>query len=215
MAKKLFLEKYIKTQLTNTSVSTGVLPPIFHDNDDDNTLTPTPTFFDMMSENHTLIMHNSILKYQNIKLVKENTILQSKLKKKMLCDTMHWEIIEEINFCEWLNNKQDLENLPRKCSEKTNKRKSDEGVTVTQIHTHTQESKKVKITSSSSSSSSSTSLTSTASTPPPTPLPTPSQKIKEKDVIIIYDSDETDTDNDDDYNKYNKVGIIHFNSDSD
>ena len=148
MAKKLFLEKYIKTQLTNTSVSTGDFPPIFHDNEveDENTptLTSTPTFFDMMSENHTLIMHNSILKYQNIKLVKENTILQSKLKKKMLCDTMHWEIIEEIKFCEWLNNKQDLENLPLKCSEKTKKRKSDEGVTVTQIHSHTQESKKIK-----------------------------------------------------------------------
>ena len=211
MAKKLFLEKYIKTQLSNTSVSTGDLPPIFHDNDveDDNTLTltSTPTFFDMMSENHTLIMHNSILKYQNIKLVKENTILQSKLKQKMLCDTMHWEIIEEIKFCEWLNNKQDLENLPRKCSEKIKKRKSDEGVTVTQIHshTHTQESKKVKITVSTSTP---------PSTPLLTPLLTPSQKMKEKDVIIIYDSDETDTDNDDD-NKYNKVGIIHFDSDSD
>lgn len=205
MAKKLFLEKYIKTQLTNTSVSTGDFPPIFHDNEveDENTptLTSTPTFFDMMSENHTLIIHNSILKYQNIKLVKENTILQSKLKKKMLCDTMHWEIIEEIKFCEWLNNKQDLENLPRKCSEKTKKRKSDEGVTSTSTntHTHTQESKKVKITVS-------------TSTPPPTPLSTPSDKIKEKDVIIIYDSDETDTDDD---NKYNKVGIIHFDSDSD
>ena len=195
MAKKFMLEKYIKSQLTNTSDTTCNFPPIFQVNEYDN----TPTFLDIMSENHTLVMHNSKLKYQNIKLKKDTTILQHKLKQKMLCDSMHWEIIEEIKFCEWLNDKQNLEDLTCKITKKTNKRKSNEGF-MSHTHTKTQENKKAKVT---------------VSKPTPTPPPTPYHKIEEKDVIVIYDSDDTDTDNDDDDNYNSKVGIIHFNSDSD
>lgn len=172
MAKKYILDKYIKSQDIDTRTDTYSIsyekPPIFQ-----------------KSELNSLVIHNSILRYQNMKLIKENTQLQHKLKQKITCDTMHWEIIEEIKFCKWLHDKQNLENPAHKCNENSNKRKSNEGVTVTHTQTYTQVRKKVKV-----------SAVSAVSSIQSTQLPSPYQKReeKEKDVIVIYDTDETETD---------------------
>ena len=175
MSKKYILDKYIKSQdigidtrtdtRTDTYSTSYEKPPIFQE-----------------SEFNSLVIHNSILRYQNIKLIKENTQLQHKLKQKITCDTMHWEIIEEIKFCEWLHDKQNLENPVHKCNENSNKRKSNEGVTVTHTQTYTQVRKKVKVST----------VSSLQSTQPPSPYQ--KREEKEKDVIVIYDTDETETD---------------------
>jgi hypothetical protein len=196
MAKKYMLEKYIKSKeidtFTDTDTHRDTCANIYY-----RVYDTQPIFQE--SELSSLVIHNSILRYQNIKLIKENTQLQHKLKEKRMCDTMHWEIIEEIKFCEWLHDKQDLEHPARKCNENSNKRKSNEGVTVThtQIHTqtqthththtqtHTQVRKKVKVSAVSS-------IQSIQSTQPPTPYQ--KREEKEKDVIVIYDTDETETD---------------------
>ena len=180
MAKKYILDKYIKSQdigidtctdtRTDTYSTTYEKPPIFQ-----------------KSELNSLVIHNSILRYQNMKLIKENTQLQHKLKQKITCDTMHWEIIEEIKFCEWLHDKQNLENPAHKCNEISNKRKSSEGVTVTHTQTYTQVRKKVKMSAVSS-------IQSIKSTQLPSPYQKREEKEKEKDVIVIYDTDETETD---------------------
>jgi len=169
MAKKYMLDKYIKNQETDTvTYSTSYeKPPIFQETDF-----------------NSLVIHNSILKYQNIKLIKENIQLQHKLKKKITCDSMHWEIIEELKFCEWLYKKQDLENPARKYDgEKSNKRKSNEGCIIS--NTYTQTHKKIKVGL-------------LLSTPPPLP-PSHYHKLeeKDKDIVVIYDTDETETDYDD------------------
>lgn len=189
MAKKYMLDKYIKNQeiVTVTYSTSYEKPPIFQE-----------------SELHSLVIHNSILQYQNMKLIKENTQLQHKLKQKITCDSMHWEIIEEIKFCEWLHHKQDLEKPAHKKQDLENpahkfskKRKSDECDVMSNTHTHTQENKKVKVGVS-------------LVTPPPSHYYKLEEK--DKDVVVIYDTDETETD-DENYDK--KIGIIHFDSDSD
>ena len=186
MAKKYMLEKYIKRQEIGSDTYTDTCT------DTCSTSYDTPPIF-QESELSSLVIHNSILRYEKMKLIKENTQLQHKLKQKITCDTMHWEIIEEIKFCEWLHDKQDLENPARKCSENSKKRKSNEGITVTHTQTyththtqsHTQERKKVKVSAVSS-------IPVLTSTPPPTPYQ--KKEEKEKDVIVIYDTDETETD---------------------
>ena len=160
---------------------------------------------DIICEKNTLEIHNSLLRYQNIKLIKENKVLKSKLEDKIeekkqeinYWETIHWEIIEELKFSEWLYNTQDLENPAQKYSEKTKKRKSDEGGVTYYTHTHTQENKKVKVAESLTLHNS-----------------THYKKVieKEKDVIVIYDSDETETD-DEIYDK--NVCIIDLDRNND
>ena len=186
MAKKFMLEKYFKMQETNAPRTSydNTSPPTFQESE------LVSNYADIMSDYNTLVIHNSILKYKYNNLIRENTQLQDKLKKKMYCDSMHWEIIEEIKFCEWLYDKEN--GIDICVSKLTNKRKSSEGITVTHTQTHTQQSKKVKVTSSIAIP------IPIQSTPPPTPFIQPYQKTekkeKVKDVIVIYDTDETETD---------------------
>ena len=162
---------------------------------------------DIICEKNTLEIQNSLLRYENIKLIKENKLLKTKLEDKIeekkqeinYWETIHWEMIEELNFSEWLYNKKDLVNPSRKYSKKTNKRKSSEGDIIYNTHTHTQESKKVKVTES-------------LTLPNSTHYKKVIEKEKEKDVIVIYDSDETETD-DEIYDK--KVCIIEFDRKND
>ena len=190
--KKQMLEKYLN--LCESKKESLELP--YKSND-------FSSIDDIICEKNTLEIQNSLLRYQNIKLIKENKVLKSKLEDKIeekkqeinYWETIHWEMIEGLKFSEWLYDTQDLENPVRKYSEKTNKRKSNEGVvaytthtdtytdtyTHTNTHTHKQESKKVKIAESITLHN-----------------PASYQKIKEKekDVIVIYDSDETESDDD-------------------
>lgn len=152
---------------------------------------------DIICENKTIVIHNSTLKYKNINFITENILLQEKLKQKHNCDTMNWEIIEEMKFCEWLYDKEN--GIDICVSKNTHKRKSDVGVNVT----HTQQNKKVKVIEETHEIQETHETQSYNKT-----------EEKEKDVVVIYDSDKTDTDDDED-NIHNENNVIDFYNDYD
>ena len=129
---------------------------------------------DIICEKNTLEIQNSLLRYENLKLIKENKLLKSKLqtnieekKQEMkFLEFVEWEMSEGINYRECVYN----------TSYFSNKRKVDT------IDTH--EIKKIKVINEISISNRRTSnITTNVQT-----------SKKNDDVIVIYDSDETNTD---------------------
>ena len=149
---------------------------------------------DVICEKNTLEIHNSLLRYENIKLIKENKVLKSKLEDKIeekkqeinYWETIHWEMIEELKFSEWLYEKENN----TKENKTSNKRKVD--------NTYTQEIKEVK----KAKVIIETSIHST--------IKTKTSKTQNDDIIVIYDSDETEEEND---NYHSQTAIINFDSD--
>jgi hypothetical protein len=154
---------------------------------------------DIICEKNTLEIHNSLLRYENFKLLKENKLLKTKLqtnieekKQEMkFLEFVEWEMTEGINYRECLYN----------TSYFSNKRKVD---TIDTHDTHdtqdTHEIKKIKVINEISMSNRRTSI---ITTNVQTSKTSKTSK-KSNDVIVIYDSDETDTDVEDNSNTYQR-----------
>ena len=148
---------------------------------------------DIICEKNTLEIQNSLLRYENLKLIKENKLLKSKLqtnieekKQEMkFLEFVEWEMSEGINYRECLYN----------TSYFSNKRKVD----TTDLHdTHdTHEIKKIKVINEISMSNRRTSIITTN-------IQTSKTSKKSNDVIVIYDSDETNTDVEDNSDTYQR-----------
>jgi len=145
---------------------------------------------DIICEKNTLEIQNSLLRYENLKLIKENKLLKSKLqtnieekKQEMkFLEFVEWEMSEGINYRECIYNTSNF----------SNKRKVD----TTDLHdthdTHdTHEIKKIKVINEISMSNRRTSIITT-------------NVQTSNDVIVIYDSDETDTDVEDNSYTYQR-----------
>ena len=101
--KKYILEKYINSMQNDTLTSHEIE-------------SFKSTINEIISEKKTLEMKNSLLRYKNIKLIKEKQNLEDKLlntlhaektlKEKINYAIMNWEMIEELDFCDWLYHKQ-------------------------------------------------------------------------------------------------------------
>jgi hypothetical protein len=162
--KKYILEKYIKSQQTDLSELQEIerLKRMMDD---------------IISEKNTLEIQNSLLRYQIMNLTKEKKELhnklqdrlQDKLHNKINSTMMNWEMLEEIQFNNWMENKKNNANNTSK------KRKSLLSVEkiINELNNDNQQRKKQK-----TQSNKTTAIT----------LPI------EKEVIVIYDSDETETD---------------------
>ena len=151
---------------------------------------------DIICEKNTLEIQNSLLRYENIKLIKENKLLKSKLqtnieekKQEMkFLEFVEWEMSEGINYRECLYN----------TSYFSNKRKVDTTDTHdthdTQDTQDIHEIKKIKVINEISMSNRRTSI-----------ITTNVQTSKKfNDVIVIYDSDETNTDVEDNSDTYHR-----------
>ena len=116
--KKYILEKYIKSMENNT--------PTSHEIESFKS-----TINEIISEKKTLEIQNSLLRYKNIKLIKEKKNLECKLvntlhaektlKEKINYAIMNWEMIEELDFCDWVYHKEN--NISKISGSTKNKRK--------------------------------------------------------------------------------------------
>ena len=89
------------------------------------------TINEIISEKKTLEIQNSLLRYKNIKLIKEKQNLECKLvntlhaektlKEKINYAIMNWEMIEELDFCDWVYHKEN--NISKISGSTKNKRK--------------------------------------------------------------------------------------------
>ena len=119
--KKYILEKYMQIHISQEKEELEKLKNIIDD---------------ITTEKNSIEIHNSILRHQNIKLTKSNKQLQDKINNFYV----NWEIIEEVNFDNWIydntqnqNVKENMkENMKRKISDITYD--SDETETDDEIH---------------------------------------------------------------------------------
>jgi len=154
--KKYILEKYIKSMQNDT--------PTSHEIESFKS-----TINEIISEKKTLEMQNSLLRYKNIKLIKEKKNLESKLintlhaektlKEKINYAIMNWEMIEELDFCDWLYHKEN--NISKISGSTKNKRKLNDRMNINENH-YIKKQKK-------------------------------NENDESDNVTILYDSDETET----------------------
>ncbi len=107
--KKYILEKYIKSMQNETSISNEI--EMLKD-----------IMVDIISEKTTLELQNSLLIYQNDKLIKEKQMLENKIKS-INYNQIHWNIYEELEFNNWIYDKEHNKNDKNDKPYKNHKRK--------------------------------------------------------------------------------------------
>ena len=169
--KKYILEKYIESQNTEEKASQKIerLKTMIDD---------------IIEEKNRLEIHNSLIRYQNINLIKENQKLKDKLQDKLHnninSNMMNWEILEEITFDNWVYNASNASNTSKKRKSLISVEKTFE-----ELNNNSQQKKKQKRQIKKTIYKTNTFI----HTPPSIHSPP-----IEKNVNIMYDSDETITD---------------------
>ena len=162
--KKYILEKYIISMQNVRPISNEI--EMLKD-----------IMFDIISEKKRLELQNSLLIYHKIKLIKEKQILEDKLqkllqvknqlKKKINYNQIHWDIYEELEFNDWLYDKEHNKNDKNDKNDKNHKRKLHDEMSIDKSKSYEDhQCKKQKH----------------------------DENDENDEITVIYDSDETETD---------------------
>lgn len=104
--KKYILEKYMQIHISQEKEELEKLKNIIDD---------------ITTEKNSIEIHNSILRHQNIKLTKSNKQLQDKINNFYV----NWEIIEEVNFDNWIYDNTQNQNVKENVKQNIKRKISD------------------------------------------------------------------------------------------